>query len=93
MRKIRNQPSPSGMSPNEAHAVPQVWGGRDCLIPVDVSAVRRMKEDLGGEALLESMSLDYSMRARAIYDTLGIVNLSYEKVWDVLATMYAQLRL
>jgi hypothetical protein len=87
-----NKPGPSGMSRYKAYAMPEAWGGRDCLIPIDdMSLIRDMKEELGGEALLEFTSLEYSQRARAIYDTLGIVDLSYKTVWDVFATMYARL--
>jgi hypothetical protein len=34
-------------------------GGQECLIPVGVTLVRRMKEDLWGDALLEFTSPEY----------------------------------
>jgi hypothetical protein len=90
-RKMSNKPGPSGMSRNEAYAVPQLWGGRNCLIPVDVSLVKEMKEQLGGPAILEFTSADFARRAELVYDSLRIVKLSFQNVWDVFGAMHANL--
>jgi hypothetical protein len=91
MRKMRNKPGPSGMSRNAAYSMPETWGGRECLIPVDMSAIKPMKEDLGGEAIMEFTSLEFSRRAQTVYDSLAIVRLSVQNVWDIFAKMYDQL--
>jgi hypothetical protein len=68
MRKIKDKVGPSGMSRDYAFSVPESWGGRDCLLPVDVSVVRELKEALGGDALLKFVSPEFSARAQAVYD-------------------------
>ena len=81
------------MSRNEAYSIPEKWGGRNCLIPVDLSLIREMKEQLGGPAILEFSSADFSKHARTVYDTLHISKLSFENVWDVFDAMYTRLYL
>jgi len=91
MKKMNNKPGPSGMSCNEAYSIPEKWGGRNCLTPVDLSLIREMKEQLGGPAILEFTSADFSKRAQTVYDALRISNLSFENVWDIFDAMYTQL--
>jgi hypothetical protein len=91
MRKMHNKPGPSGVSRNEAYSLPEKWGGRNCLIPVDLSLIREMKEQLGGPAIMEFTSVDFSRRARTVYDALHISKLSFENVWDVFDAVYTRL--
>jgi hypothetical protein len=91
VRKMREKPGPSGMSRNEAYSVPEKWGGRNCLIPVDLSLIREMKEQLGGPGIMDFTSADFSKRAQAVYDTLHITKLSFQNVWDVFDAMYIRL--
>lgn len=83
MRKQKEKPGPSGMSRNEAFSMPEKWGGRNCLLPVDVEVVRQIKEEMGGDSLLAFVTDDYSQQAQAAYDTLGVEKLTLENVWDV----------
>ena len=88
MRKDRNKPGPSGMSRNEAFSLPEEWGGRNCLLPVDVAVVREIKDTMGGDSLLEFTSPEYAKRAQAAYDSLNVINLTGENIWDVFCAMY-----
>jgi len=58
------QPGPSGMSRSEAFSMPENWGGRDGLLPVDVNVVRELKEVMGGDDILEFVSEEFSERAQ-----------------------------
>ena len=91
VRKMRNKPGPSGMSRNEAYSLPEKWGGRNCLIPVDLSLIREMKEQLGGPDIMNFTSADFSQRAQMVYDTIQITKLSFQNVWDVFDAMYIRL--
>lgn len=71
------------MSRNEAFSLPESWGGRNCLLPVDINVIREMKEALGGDAILEFVPADFAQRAQDAYDTLNIADLTLENVWYV----------
>ena len=43
---------------------------------------------MGGDALLEFTSAEFSARAQAAYDTLDITNLTIENVWNVFQAVY-----
>ena len=88
MRKDNDKIGPSGMSRNEAFSLPEQWGGRNCLLPVDVDVIREIKAKMGGDALLEFTSVEFSARAQAAYDTLDITNLTIENVWNVFQAVY-----
>lgn len=87
VRKDNNKPGPSGMSRNDAFSLPETWGGRNCLLPVDVDVIREIKEAMGGDALLEFVSAEFSERAQAAYDSLAITELTFENVWNVFEAM------
>ena len=88
MRKDNDKIGPSGMSRNEAFSLPEQWGGRNCLLPVDVDVIREIKAKMGGDALLEFTSAEFSAHAQAAYDTLDITNLTIENVWNVFQAVY-----
>jgi hypothetical protein len=88
MRKDNEKPGPSGMSRNEAFSLPESWGGRNCLLKVDMAVVRELKEAMGGDEILEFVSADFAQRTQAAYDTLGIMNLNLENVWYVFRDLY-----
>ena len=80
MRRQKEKPGPSGMSHNEAFVMPEKWGGHNCLLPVDVDIVHQIKEEMGGDSLLEFVTDEYSRQAQTAYDTLGIRKLTLENV-------------
>jgi hypothetical protein len=88
MRKDKNKPGPSGMSRNHAFALPEQWGGKDCLLKIeDLGVIAELKESLGGEALLAFSTMEFAVRAQNAYDLLGITNLTFENVWNVFTAM------
>jgi hypothetical protein len=88
MRKDKEKPGPSGMSRNEAFSLPEKWGGRNCLLPVDVSVIREIKSAMGGDALLEFVSPEFSECAQIAYDSLNISELTFQNVWTIFTAMY-----
>lgn len=88
MRKDNNKPGPSGMSRNEAFSMPEQWGGRNCLLPVDVEVVREIKEAMGGDALLDFVIPEYAAQVQTAYDSLGISELTLENIWHVFQSLY-----
>lgn len=88
MRKDNEKLGPSGMSRNEAFSLPESWGGRNCLLPVDINVIRELKAEMGGDSLLEFTSVEFSVCAQTAYDSLHIVNLSFENVWFVFRDLY-----
>lgn len=88
MRKDKHKPGPSGMSRNEAFSMPEQWGGRNCLLPVDVNVIREIKEAMGGDSLLEFTTPEFSAEVQAAYDTLGVAKLTLENVWHVFQALY-----
>lgn len=83
MRKDKEKAGPSGMSRNEAFSSPASWGGRNCLLQVDMAIIQELKEAMGGDDILDFVSMEFSQRAQAAYDTLGITDLNIENVWYV----------
>ena len=88
MRKDKNKSGPSGMSRNDAFSLPEEWGGRDCLLKLeDLSVVSELKEELGGDALIAFSMPEFAARAQVVYDSLGIIQLTFENVWAVFTSM------
>jgi hypothetical protein len=88
MRKDSTKPGPSGMSRNEAFSMPGAWGGRNCLLPVDVKVVCEIKQAMGGDLLLDFVVLEFAAECQAAYDTLGISELTAENIWHVFEALY-----
>lgn len=87
MRKNTSKAGPSGISRNTAYSLPGEWGGRECLLKVDVSIVRKIMEELGGDELLEFTPPEFRERAEAVFRDLGISKLTMENAWDVFTDM------
>jgi len=88
MRKNTTKPGPSGMSRNDAFTLFESWGGRDCLLHInDTSIIREIKVAMGGDSILEFTSPELSTRAQDAYDSLGILNLTFENVWPIFVDM------
>lgn len=87
MRKQGDKPGPSGMSRNVAFSLPEKWGGRNCLLPVDVEVISQMKLDMGGDALIAFSTPEFAARAQVVYDSLHIQALTQENIWHVFLAM------
>ncbi|KAK6974879.1 hypothetical protein R3P38DRAFT_2583362 [Favolaschia claudopus] len=86
-RKQKEKPGPSGMSRHEAYVMPEEWGGKHCLLKIPRDFVHQMKEDLGGEALLEFTEPEFTARAMRVLDSLQPVQLSLQNGWKLFQTM------
>lgn len=88
MRKDKKKPGPSAMSRNEAFSLPEKWGGRNCLLPVDIDIIRDIKKEMGGDQILEFTTPEFSEQCQLIFDELGFDGiLSFENVWDIFIAM------
>ncbi|KAF8586876.1 hypothetical protein K439DRAFT_1646069 [Ramaria rubella] len=61
-----------GVSPNVAMATYKEYGATYCLQEVDIGIVCALKQELGGEALIQFVSLEFVAHCQAIYNTFGI---------------------
>ncbi|KIJ07092.1 hypothetical protein PAXINDRAFT_182558 [Paxillus involutus ATCC 200175] len=78
---------PSGVSPNVAIALVDKYGGKDCLLPVDLAVIRRLKESIGGEDLIWFVTADYARRAETAFATLGINAIVSDNIWHIFTKM------
>ena len=78
---------PSGVSPNISYALPERYGGHDCLQPVDRDVVRKLMEDIGGEDLIRFVDEHYALRAQRVFDSLHIESVTLANVWEVFQKM------
>lgn len=87
MRKDKEKAGPSGMSRDQAFTLYEEWGGKDFLMPVDVSVIQKMKEEMGGDEVLEFVPAPFRSLAEAAYDSLHICELAMDNVWEVFSAM------
>ncbi|EDR01155.1 uncharacterized protein LACBIDRAFT_333554 [Laccaria bicolor S238N-H82] len=75
---------PSGCSRNEAFSLHEKYGLTDCLLRIpDMSIIHKLKEEMGGDQLLEFVSPNFAVRCDAAYESLAISELSFENVWEL----------
>jgi hypothetical protein len=86
VRTDRQKKNPSGVAPNIAIAMPEEYGGQNCLQLVDVTVIQRLKEELGGEELIRFVEVEYAAHAQAVFDSLN-TNLTTENIWLVFQAM------
>ncbi|KAF9451473.1 hypothetical protein P691DRAFT_796776 [Macrolepiota fuliginosa MF-IS2] len=86
-RKVKGKSGPNGMSRNIAFSLPHEWGGKDLLLPVDVSVIQEIKTTMGGDDLLNFVSPEYSARVQPIYDSLGVKLLMFQNIWEVFGSL------
>jgi hypothetical protein len=87
IRFDKNKKLPSGVSPNVAYALPEKYQGRNCLQAVDRDIVRKLMEDIGGEALIQFVSPEYAARAQCVLDSLGLEPVTLANVWVIFQRM------
>ncbi|KAJ7214151.1 hypothetical protein C8J57DRAFT_1601861 [Mycena rebaudengoi] len=87
MRRQREKPGPSGVSRNTAFSLYEKWGGKNCLLPVDVEVIRQMKKDMGGDELIAFSTPEFAARAQEVYDSLLITTLTQQNIWSVFTAM------
>jgi hypothetical protein len=48
-----------------------------------MSIIHKLKEEMGGDALLEFVLPEFGARAESTYKSLAISELTFENVWEV----------
>ncbi|KAF8329718.1 uncharacterized protein EI90DRAFT_3061677 [Cantharellus anzutake] len=91
VRKLKNKPGPSGVSANIAYALPGTFGMKDVLLrDIDVEIVRRKKEQLSQDSL-HFVPPEYAERAKEVYNSLNVRELSIHNVWDIFRKMLSMM--
>ena len=93
-RRDDTKPGPSGMSCHEAYTLPHKWGGRQCLLEVDLEVVREIKEFMSdGEDVFRFplVTVEFEKQAEVVYQSLGVQDLNLSNVWNVFRTMLSLL--
>ena len=78
------------MSRNEAYSLPHEWGGRQCLLDVDLGIIREIKEFISnGEDMFRFplITVEFERQAEEVYQTLCIQDLTLSNVWNVFSMM------
>ncbi|EGO29471.1 hypothetical protein SERLADRAFT_365490 [Serpula lacrymans var. lacrymans S7.9] len=78
---------PSGVSPNIAIALANEYGGKICLLPVDLAVICRLKESIGGEDLIQFVSTEFANHAESVFGTLGIDKITSDNIWHIFTKM------
>lgn len=86
-RKNKLKFLPSGVSPHIAYTLYEDHNGVNCLQQVDMNVVDKLMQDLGGADAARFVSAEYEERARQIFTTLGIGELTIRNVWRAFVTM------
>ncbi|KAH7903949.1 hypothetical protein BJ138DRAFT_1019807 [Hygrophoropsis aurantiaca] len=80
---------PSGVSPNVAYSLMEKYGGEDCLQPVDITIIKQLKEELGGDDIIRFVGAEYEAKAVSVFHDLGLTDddLSLQRAWHVFSLM------
>ena len=71
-------------SQNTAFSLHKNYDLVNCLLQIpDMSIIHKLKEEMGGDALLEFVSPEFGARAEDAYESLAISKLTFENVWEV----------
>lgn len=82
------------MSRYEAYRCPHLWGGKQCLLEVDLKVVREMKEFIrNGEDLFRFplVTAEFEKQAEEVYESMSIQDLNLGNVWNVFHAMLPRL--
>ncbi|KAG6885107.1 hypothetical protein C0992_005461 [Termitomyces sp. T32_za158] len=88
VRKDANKKNPSGVAPNVAMALPAKYGGENCLQVVDTSIIPGLIEAIREEEdVLAFCTPEYSVQAQAVFESLGIEEITFLNVWSIFSAM------
>ena len=92
IRKQNDVALPSGGRPDEFYNNPQLYGGDQCLIPVDRHEVDELLADSeDGELKLRYVDEDFEPLAEAAYEAIGRPEISLTTGWTVFRGMVQQM--
>ena len=86
-RSDKKKIMPSGVSPDVAYALPERFGLKDHLLPIDTAVIKEIKESLGGDAILEFVEPEFAQTAQTALDSLNISKLTPENVWAIFVAL------
>lgn len=69
------------------YSIPERYGMKDRLLPVDTAVIREIKAYMGGDSIIEFVPREYAEQAQAALNSLGVAKLSTGNVWAVFVTM------
>lgn len=87
IRKDNKKALPSGTNSNHIYSFPGKYDMQDCRIPVDIRVIKEIKEELGGESLLDFVSPEFAEHANIAFHILGAPKLTGENIWSIFAQL------
>ncbi|KDQ58206.1 hypothetical protein JAAARDRAFT_57951 [Jaapia argillacea MUCL 33604] len=87
IRYDKNKLLPSGVSPNVAYSLYDQFSGQQCLQPVNRNLICQLMDELGGEDLIQFVSVKYATCTTAVFDSLSFGMLTFQNVWEVFLEM------
>ena len=94
MRKDNEKAGPSGCSRNDAFNLPESFGLTNRLLPLNddqLTIVSEIMEAMGGEALLDFVLPEFSVKCEAAYNSLGVAELTMQNAWHVFEALLSLL--
>lgn len=94
MRKDNEKAGPSGCSRNDAFNLPESFGLTNRLLPLNddqLTIVSEIMEAMGGEALLDFVPPEFSVKCEAAYNSLGVAELTMQNAWRVFEALLSLL--
>lgn len=86
MRKDNAKAGPSNCSRNDAFTMPEDEGLVNKLLALDddqLKIVSEIKRTMGGNALLDFVSPEYSIQFEVAYASLGVTELTMQNAWRI----------
>ncbi|KAF8531361.1 hypothetical protein JB92DRAFT_2692108, partial [Gautieria morchelliformis] len=87
VQKDRNKVLPSGVSLNEAFTLHEAYSAENLLQPVNKDVLKELMVSIGGDDLIQFVSIEYAIHAQEVYDSLGIQKLTMFNVWTIFQAM------
>lgn len=83
---------PSGGRPDEFYKNPQVYGGENCLVPVDMNEVDDLLEASDdGVSRLQYVDEDFEPLATEAYTSIGMPEITLTTAWAVFRRMVEEM--
>ena len=93
--RIHKQPEralPSGGRPDQFYTNPSLYGGKHCLIPVDMKEIDELLEDSqDGVSHMRYVDEMFEPLAEEAYQVIGVPDIKLETAWIVFRQLVGQL--
>jgi hypothetical protein len=67
--------------------MPEQWGGRNLLLPVNIRVIQEIKAVLKDDAVLDFSTPEFSAIAEQVYNEMNISKLTFNNVWYIFQEM------